>query len=112
MSKKTTTTKSLVSGLTRMNMEPHNYDGFAVRRAKNNHRFLRYVGAGVRIYPGQPSSARFAAAQEVATKALGALDDILRDPKSWRKAEEHKHLIKRSVLAIKELGFKIQFSAP
>ena len=106
------TTKNPVCGLTRMNMESHNYDGFAVRRAKNNHRFLRYVGAGVRLYPGRPPSARFDVAQEDATKALGALDAILRDPKSWRKAEEHKHLIKRSVLAIKELGFKIQFSAP
>ena len=98
-----------LSGLTRMDRDPHNYDGFAVRRTKNHYRFLQYVGAGVKLYPTMTHARRFAAALDVASGYLKQLDEMLADPKSWKTLESKKSLTKKTVLAINGLGFRIKF---
>ena len=93
-----------------MDQIPHNYDGFAIRRTKNHHRFLQYVGAGTRLYPTMTHARRFVAALDVASGYLKQLDKILANPKSWKYVEgKNIILVKKSILAINGLGFRIKF---
>lgn len=115
MSKKITidtAIKRRTKGITPMTKEKHSYDGFAVRRSRHSHSFLRYEGAGEKRYPAVPSgTTRFREAESLAILSLEGLDAILQDPKSWRSADGKKSLTKKSQLAITELGFTVKLRA-
>lgn len=111
MSKTTRTTTKAVStpGVTRMDSDKHNYDGFAVRRSKHNHAFLRYVGAAQRLHPLiKNKEGRFAFAKDNAALALSQLGTVIDDPKAWRTSDGKKTLVKKYALVIRDLGFKIK----
>jgi len=100
------------TGLFKLTVKDHRFDGFSVRKQKNYHYFLRYCSANKNLHHG-PKASRFAAAKTDALFLLGELTQIIDNPKSWlvekRPGYADQFTLKaRPTAEIKNLGFTIK----